>query len=108
MTWLLSLLRSGKDWALAILATIAAAAAAYFFGRRSGSSEATKTAQLQQRAEQAETNAAVAQAAAHNAEVRHAVESETASLPDAPPSSVAAAPAGTAAGRLRDAGWTRD
>ncbi|NID14976.1 hypothetical protein [Luteibacter yeojuensis] len=108
MTWLLSLLRSGKDWALAILATLAAAGAAYFFGRRSGSSEATANAQLQQRADQAETTAAAAQAAVHNAEVRHDVESETAALPDAPPSSVAAAPAGTAAGRLRDDGWTRD
>jgi len=107
MTWLLNFWGSAKAWGTAILAAVVAAGAAYVLGRRRGSSDATAQAQLQQRADQAESNAAAAQAAAHNAEVRHDVETEIASLPSG------AAPAGddpvhgSAADRLRDE-WTRD
>lgn len=106
MAWLLSLWSGAKAWVTAILAALVAVGAAYLFGRRKGSAEAAAKAQLQQRAEQAETNAAAAQAAAQHAEVRHEIETESAALPDPGPQRVGDADPSSAAGRLRDDGWT--
>jgi type III secretory pathway component EscV len=107
MTWLLSLWNGAKAWVTAILAVIVAFGSAYLLGRRKGEAEATEHAQLQQRAEQAESNAAAAQAAAHNAEVRHDVDAEVAALPGGASPSGADPDPRSAAGRLRD-DWTRD
>lgn len=96
-----------KSWLLGIAALIVGIAAAWFLGRRKGSAEATQQADLQQQAQQAENNVAAAQAAAEHAEVRHDVETQTAALPDAPAQRVADADPSTAAGQLRDNGWTR-
>jgi hypothetical protein len=107
MTWAINFLRAAKTWLLAILAAVVAVAAAYLVGRKKGGDDVEEKASDQQAAQQATNNAAVAQAAADHAEVRHDVESETAALPDAPAQRVADADPGTAAGQLRDEGWTR-
>lgn len=93
MIWLARL----KTWALALLAIIVAIATAGLYGRRKG----------KQAAEQAEA-AQAAQDTIHAHEVRDEVEAEVSKLPDAPTQTVSAADPATAAGRLRDDGWTRD
>jgi len=108
MTWLLNAWNAAKTRVIAVLAAIVAAGAAYLLGRRQGSSSATAQIDAQHQAQQAENNAAAAQAAADHAEVRHEVESDTATLPDAPAQPVASSDPATAAGKLRDEGWTRD
>lgn len=91
-----------KTWALALLALFAALAGAVLYGRAKGkAAEQGKTRAAQEAA-------AAAQATVHAHEVRNEVENETAKLPDAPPQRVGDADSGTAAGRLRDDGWTRD
>jgi type II secretory pathway pseudopilin PulG len=104
MTWLLRF----KNALLAIPAVIGALIAAVAFGRLRGAREARQAAQEKADATQARSRADAAEAAQHHAEVRHEVESETARLPDAPAQTVGDADPGTAAGRLRDDGWTRD
>jgi hypothetical protein len=106
MAWLLSFWAHAKAWATAALAAVVAASAAYLLGRRKGAAEATATVQLQQRAELAESNAAAAEAAAKHAEVRHEIEAETSVLSDPGPQRVGDASPDSAAGRLRDDGWT--
>lgn len=108
MTWILNAWNAVKTWVIAVLVAVLAAGAAYLLGRKQGSSAATAEAGAQQQVQTAENNAAAAQAAAAHAEVRHEVESETAALPDAPAQTMATADPSTAAGQLRDDGWTRD
>lgn len=107
LAWIINAWNAAKTWLIAILAAIVAAVAAYLLGRKQGSSAATAEAGAQQQAQQAENNVAAAQAAAEHAEVRHDVETQTAALPDAPAQRVADADPSTAAGQLRDNGWTR-
>lgn len=91
-----------KSYLIAAGALLAALAGAVLYGRAKGkAAEQGKTREAQQAA-------TAAQAAVHAHEVRDEVENETAKLPDAPPQSVAIADPATAAGRLRDDGWTRD
>lgn len=106
MAWLISLWGNVKAWLAAVVVAVAAAAAAYLLGRRKGASDAAAQAQLQQRAERAENQAAAAEAAAQHAEVRRDVESESTPLPDPGPQRVGDADPASAAGRLRDDGWT--
>lgn len=89
-------------WVCAIGAVLAGLGGIWLAGRGSG-----KHAE-QAHTQAAENKAATAQATAHEQEVRHDVEVETAKLPDAPPQSVGTADPATAAGKLRDDGWTRD
>jgi len=89
-------------WVCAIGAILAAIGGIWLWGREKGkASEQIKTRDAQEAA-------ATAQATVHAHEVRNEVENETAKFPDAPAQSVAAADPATAAGRLRDDGWTRD
>lgn len=91
-----------KGYLIAAGALLVALAGAVLYGRAKGkAAEQVKTRAAQEAAQ-------AAQATVHVHEVRHDVEVETAKLPDAPPQSVAAADPATAAGRLRDDGWTRD
>lgn len=89
-------------WVCALGALLAAIAGIYFAGRSKGKA----AEQVKTRA--AENAAATAQATVHAHEVRNEVENETAKLPDAPAQPVATADPATAAGKLRDDGWTRD
>lgn len=89
-------------WVCALGALLTAVAGIYFAGRAKGkAAEQGKTRDAQEAA-------TAAQATVHAHEVRNEVENETAKLPDAPAQSVASADPATAAGRLRDDGWTRD
>lgn len=91
-----------KGYLIALAGLLAALGAAVLYGRAKGrEAERGKTRDAQEAA-------TAAQATVHAHEVRNEVENETAKLPDAPAQSVAAADPATAAGRLRDDGWTRD
>lgn len=93
-----------KAWALAVLAVLAAIGSAWLYGRRGG-----KQAQRQaDAARDAQASAQAAQNTIHAHEVRHEVEAEVSKLPDAPAQKVGDAAPDSAAGRLRDDGWTRD
>ena len=92
-----------RDWVLGVLAFLAMAAGAFALGRMKGKQAQQATEAL---------GNALAQVAqdkvqAHNADVRREVENETSKLPDAPAQRVGNATADSAAGRLRDEGWTR-
>jgi len=91
-----------KGYLIAAGALLAALAAAVLYGRAKGKA----AEQVKTRA--AQDAAVTAQETVHAHEVRNEVENETAKLPDAPAQSVGAADPATAAGRLRDDGWTRD
>lgn len=93
-----------KSWALALLAILAAIATAGLYGRRKGRQAAEKD----EEARDAQAAAQAAQDTIHAHEVRNEVEAEVSKLPDAPTQTVGAADPATAAGRLRDDGWTRD
>lgn len=91
-----------RGWLYGIGALAGLLLGAWLLGRAKGkAAEQGKTRAAQEAAQ-------AAQATVHAHEVRDEVENETAKLPDAPPQSVAAADPATAAGRLRDDGWTRD
>lgn len=96
-----------KGWLIGIAAVLAAVTGAWLLGRREGRVVTSAGADAEQQAQTATNNAAAAQAKADNAKVRHDVETDTAKLPDAPAQRVGDAAAGTAAGRLREEGWTR-
>lgn len=86
----------------ALGALLAAVLGVYLAGRSKGKAVEQVNTQAAQNA------AATAQATVHAHEVRNEVEIETAKLPDAPPQQVGTADPATAAGKLRDDGWTRD
>lgn len=81
---------------------LAALAAAVLYGRSKGkAAERVKT-------QAAESVAATAQAVVKQMESRHETDAQVQRLPDAPAQTVGAADPATAAGKLRDDGWTRD
>lgn len=89
---------------LGAAAVLAALLAAWIAGHRKGrTTQATKDA-----AASAGDTAAAAQRVVNAAQARKQVEAETLKLPDAPAQRVAAADPATAAGKLREDGWTRD
>ena len=91
-----------RGWLYGIAALAGLLLGAWLAGRSKGK----QAEQVKTRA--AQEAAATAQATVHVHEVRRDVEIETAKLPDAPAQRVAHADPATAAGRLRDDGWTRD
>jgi hypothetical protein len=93
-----------SGFALAAGGVLIALAGAWLYGRH----QAHAADDAETAARDAKQAAADAAERAHQTEVRHDVEVQTAQLPDAPPQQVAAADPATAAGRLRDNGWTRD
>lgn len=100
MIWLARI----KTWAMALLAILAAIATAGLYGRRKGK----QAAEQAEAARDAQANAQAAEQVIHAHEVRHEIEATVSKLPDAPTQTVSAADPATAAGRLRDDGWTRD
>lgn len=86
------------------LAVLLAIATAGLYGRHKGK----QAAQQAEAARDAKAAAQAAQQVTRAHEVRNDVEAENAKLPDAPAQQVGAADPATAAGELRDAGWTRD
>ena len=91
-----------RGWLYGIAALAGLLLGAWWLGRQKGKQvEHGKTREAQEAA-------ATAQATVQAHEVRRDVEIETAKLPDAPAQRVADADHATAAGRLRDDGWTRD
>lgn len=104
MTFLVTLWAKVKLWAAAALAVLVAIGGAWLYGRSKG-----KAAQrAADDATQAQANTAAAQQQAGAQENRNEVEAEVSQLPSAPAQSVATADPATAAGKLRDNGWTRD
>lgn len=97
---MIGLLSKLKTWAVAALAMIAGVLGAYVLGRWKGGKAAADAV----RGADAE---AAAKAEHAQVQTRVEVENETAKLPDAPPQRVGDADPATAAGRLRDEGWTR-
>lgn len=91
-----------RGWLYGLAAFAGLLLGAWLLGRSKG-----KQAE-QGKTRAAQDAAATAQATVHAHEVRNEVEIETSRLPDAPPQSVGTADPATAAGRLRDDGWTRD
>lgn len=91
-------------WVIGIAALVAAFIAAWWMAHMQGASaQAVKDAKAQQDA-QADTAGQVKAAA----QTRADVEADAAKLPDAPAQKVADADPATAAGQLRQDGWTRD
>ena len=92
-----------RNWVLGILGFLAIVTGAFTVGRLRGKKAQQSTEAL------GNSLAQVAQdkAQSHDIEARHEVENQTAGLPDAPAQSVGTADPSTAAGRLRDEGWTR-
>lgn len=91
-------------WLALASAVLAAVAAAAVWGERKG-----KQVGIADAAKQAVADAKAAQAAVTDAAtVRANVEADTAKLPEAPPQKIADADPNTAAGQLRQGGWTRD
>lgn len=91
-----------QGYVYAFGAVLAAIAAAIFYGREKGK------ASEQRNTDAAKSDAATAQATTEQLESRHETDAEVQKLPDAPAQTVGNAAPGTAAGELRDNGWTRD
>lgn len=105
--WLFLKTRIGRFVAAAVAVTIAVLGA-FLAGRHKGATH-QKNADLATAAQGMveAANAAVKQTQ-DAAQARADVEAATAQLPDAPAQKVAGADPATAAGKLRDEGWTRD
>ena len=102
--WFASLWAKAGAWLALAGAVIAAVFAALLYGEHKG-----KQVGVADAAKQAVADAKAAQAAVTDAAtVRANVEAETAKLPEAPAQKVADAKPSTAAGQLRQDGWTRD
>lgn len=95
---------ASKAWlyVCALGAVIAALAIAVFYGREKGK------ASMQVKIEQAHAAADAAKATTQQLESRHETDQAIEQLPAAPPQTIADADPATAAGQLRDDGWTRD
>lgn len=104
MMWLLTLWSKIKLWAAALLAVLVAIGGAWLYGRSKGKA----TQRAADDATQAQANTVAAQQQAGAQESRNEVEAEVSQLPPAPAQQVAQADPATAAGELRDDGWTRD
>lgn len=102
MAWLTLLWGKVWQWVCGIGAFLALLGAAWLLGRSKGKA-AEKVNTMA-----AESIAAAAQATVKQMESRHETDIEVQKLPDAPAQAVGTATAGTAAGKLRDDGWTRD
>jgi hypothetical protein len=91
-----------KGYLIAFGVLVAALASAVLYGREKGKqAEAVKTTNAEVKADVATANAA-------QNEDRHNEDVAVQKLPDAPPQLVATADPATAAGKLRDSGFTRD
>ena len=102
--WFASMWAKAGAWLALAGAVIAAIFAALLYGEHKGRQTGVADA-----AKQAVADAKAAQdAVTHGASVRANVESDTAKLPEAPAQKVADADPTTAAGQLRQDGWTRD
>lgn len=89
-------------WVAAMGAILAAIGAIFLAGREKGkAAEQVKTQAAQQEAE-------VAQQTTKILESRHDIDTKVQNLPEAPAQTVATAVVSSAAGELRDSGWTRD
>lgn len=93
---------------MSLLGAIFKAALGWFAGWIGGYLTRRKLASETARADTAEQTVAQQQTVIRNADVRQEVVNETAKLPSAPAVRVGDAPAGTAASKLRDDGFTRD
>lgn len=104
MTFFALLWAKLSRWVIALGAVLAAIGSAWLYGRAKGkqAQQATDTARAAQDAIQAVQVAAQAQ------ESRHDTDVAVSKFPDAPAQPVATADPATAAGQLRDDGWTRD
>lgn len=93
-----------KIWKYVLMlgSLLAVIAGIFFEGRSKG------VKSMQTKVDTADANVVVATTNANHLEARHEVDVEVAKLPDAPAQSVATAAPDTAAGKLRDEGWTRD
>lgn len=102
--WLAKLWAKAGTWLALAGAVIVAVAAAAVWGERKG-----KQVGIADAAQDAirEANAA-AQQVKDAARTRTDVEADASKLPDAPAQKVADADPATAAGKLREDGWTRD
>lgn len=102
--WFAELWAKAGMWLALAGAVLAAVAAAAVWGERKG-----KQVGIADAAQDAirEANAAAKQVK-DAAQTRAGVEAEASQLPDAPAQKVADADPATAAGKLRDDGWTRD
>jgi hypothetical protein len=89
-------------WVVGIGAVLAAIASIFLAGREKGkAAEQVKTQAAKQEAEVAKQTTAIV-------ESRHETDVQVQNLPEASAQTVAAADPSTAAGELRDDGWTRD
>ena len=107
MIGLAHLWRAVRAWALALLALVTAGAWAYLLGRRRGARGARAQERAKQAAKDATNAAAAAQTQAHDAQRRHDIGDRVAALHDADAQKVATADPDSAAGRLREDGWSR-
>jgi hypothetical protein len=109
VTWVAALwARFCSSWLgrflIAIAGVVVAVFAALVYGWHRGQKEQAD----EDAAKDATKTVQQAQAVGDAAKVRTEVDSEIAKLPDAPAQQIGTAAAGTAAGELRDDGWTRD
>jgi len=93
-----------KVWKLVVGvgAVLLAIGSIFLAGREKGkAAEQVKTQAAKQKAEVAKQTTAIV-------ESRHDTDTQVQNLPEAPSQAVASADVSTAAGKLRDDGWTRD
>lgn len=93
-----------SKWIIALGAILAAIGSVWLYGRSKGV-DAQKSKDETKDAQEAVQEA---QQTAQAVESRHETDTEVQKLPDAPTVPVATADPATAAGKLRDDGWTRD
>lgn len=102
--WFAELWARAGVWLALAGAVIVAVLVAFLTGKHKG-----QDAGLADAAQQAIRDARAAQQATQDAaKTRADVEAKTAALPDAPAQKVGDADPATAAGKLKDSGWTRD
>jgi hypothetical protein len=89
-------------WIIALGALLAVVGAIFLKGRSAG----VKT--MQPKIDAANDAAVAATVNTKALESRHETDVAVQKLPDAPPQPVATADSATAAGKLRESGWTRD